>query len=246
MKKRIIIITIFIILVLLGIYLNRSYAHIYAKIESMGLISSEKKHTYTIGKNSKTNIVYVALGDSLTAGVGVNNYKESYPYLFSEYISKDSQIILKPQAIPGAKTQDVIDNLLEPTIKIQPGIITILIGVNDVHSNISKEVFKNNYDLILKRLTQETSAKIYIINIPYIGSESLILPPYNFYFDNNIKDFNEVLKQFALDYKLEYIDIYSPTFQSAKHDEYYSSDLFHPSALGYAMWAKIIYDSFNK
>ncbi len=245
MKKVVISISI-IILILLGIYLNRSYAHIYAKIESMGLISSEKTHTYTIGDNSNNKKIYVALGDSLTAGVGVDNYKESYPYLFSKYLSKDNQIILKPQAIPGAKSQDVIDKLLESTIKIQPDVITILIGVNDVHSNISKDVFKNNYDFILKRLTQETKAKIYIISIPYIGSESLILPPYNYYFDNNIKDFNEVLKQFALDYKLEYIDIYSPTFQSAKHDEYYSSDLFHPSVLGYAMWAKIIYDSFNK
>lgn len=174
MKKSIIYLTIFL-LVVLGIYLNRSYAHIYGKIDAMNLKSSDTKQMYVLGSEAREKIVYVAIGDSLTAGVGVDSYEQSYPYQLAQYLTQidTKNITLYPQAVPGAKTQDVIANLLDPTIKLQPNIITILIGVNDVHGNISKEEFENNYKTILKRLTEETNAKIYTITIPYIGAKKI-------------------------------------------------------------------------
>jgi lysophospholipase L1-like esterase len=46
---------------------------------------------------------------------------------------------------------------------------------------------------------------------------------------------------------VSYIDLYSPTLKEfKKSDSYYSTDLFHPSAKGYAFWANIIYDNFNQ
>lgn len=248
MKKRILILSL-LILVCVGIYLNRSYAYIYDKIDNMALTASNDKQTYTLGDTQALdkNIVYVALGDSLTAGVGVDTYEQSYPYLFAQKLAqKNMSITMYPYAIPGAKTKDVEDQLLDETIKTSPDIITILIGVNDVHGNIETIEFKNNYENILKRLVQETQAKIYIINIPYIGSPKLILPPHNLYFDKKTQEYNEILTELASQYKVEYIDLYTPTRESAKKELYYASDLFHPSYLGYTLWAQILYDSFNQ
>ena len=204
MKKRILTISL-LILVCVGIYLNRSYAYIYDKIDDMALTASNVKQTYSFGdaQTSNKNIVYVALGDSLTAGVGVDTYEQSYPYQFAQKLAqKNTYTTLYPYAIPGAKTKDLTGSLLESAIKTSPDIITILIGVNDIHGNIDTTEFKNNYESILKRLTRETRAKIYIINIPYIGSPKLILPPHNIYFDKKTQDYNEVLAQLATQYKV--------------------------------------------
>ena len=93
---------------------------------------------------------------------------------------------------------------------------------------------------------QETKAKIYIINIPFIGSNSLILPPYNYYFNFRTIEFNKIIEDLAQKNNISYIDLYSPTIKEFnKSDSYYSADLFHPSAKGYAFWAKIIYDDFE-
>jgi acyl-CoA thioesterase-1 len=247
MKRKVLVISILILLII-GIYLNRSYAHIYDKIGTMDSQSFNLKQTYAIGSSSKESLTYVAFGDSLTAGVGALTYEQSYPYQFAQKLFKKNKqpIKLIPFAIPGAKTNDAIHLLLDPTIKTNPDIITILLGVNDIHGNISKKDFIQNYEIILKKLKQETQAKIYIINIPYIGAPSLLMPPYDYYFDSQTQEFNETLKQMADENQVVYIDLYTPTRESAKQKEYYSPDLFHPSTLGYTLWAEILYDTFNQ
>ena len=130
--------------------------------------------------------------------------------------------------------------------KCPTDVITILFGVNDVHGFVSEEDFYAQYKAILEKLTKETNSVIYVINIPYIGAPSLILPPYNFYFDSQTKKFNTLLEKLADEYPIKYIDLYTPTRESAEQKEYYSSDLFHPSLIGYTLWTQILYDAFNQ
>lgn len=217
----------------------------------MALIQSQKEEQYIVN-NTKTKtlheITYVALGDSLTAGVGVENYVESYPYQIAQKISeKDKQQVnLKPYAVPGAKTNDVLPVLLEKTIKAKPDIVTVLLGVNDIHDRMSEDDFYSNYKVILERLTKETDAQIYVIAIPYIGAPNLILPPHSSYFNKQTRSFNKVLEKLVEEYPVNYIDLYTTTLEYSKKKEYYATDLFHPSYLGYTLWAQIIYDAFNK
>ena len=235
--------------VIVGIYLNRSYAHIYSKISEGNLKSPDINQTYLIkgDMNSIKTLTYFALGDSLTAGVGIDNYEQSYPYLLAQKIAGNNEIILKNLALPGLKSSDINGQITASTIVAKPDIVTLLTGVNDIHENISKTEFKKNYEQILEALTQKTSAKIYAINIPFLGADSLILPPYNYYFDFQTKEFNKIIKELAIKYKVSYIDLYTPTADEfKKYGPHYSKDLFHPSAVGYATWAKIIYANLDK
>lgn len=248
--------TVIIILVIIVLtYFNRSYAYIYQKIDEARLHSPDKLRTYVISNSNldknqtaKTNLVYAALGDSLTAGVGANDYKESYPYLLAQYFAgNDYRITLKDRAVPGAKTRDLLAGLLPGTIKDNPDIITILIGVNDVHGEISLDDFKKNYDNILKRITTETKAKVYVINIPFIGASNLLLPPYNYLFDIKTKKYNKIIKELAFKYNVKYIDLYTPTESLFKSNgSHYATDFFHPSAQGYKIWADLIYADTNQ
>lgn len=247
MKK----ITLFIILLILAtsvIYMNRAYAYIYDEIHNVNLRTPEKNQAYIIGNNANfKNLTYVALGDSLTAGAGTDNFKQSYAYLIAEKLVNKNNIIFKNRSELGYKSIDLINVMLPQVIADKPDIITLLIGVNDIHSLIPKEEFKKNYQQILETLTKETKSKIYLINIPFIGADNLILPPYNYYFDFQTKEFNKVIKDLANQYNLRYIDIYYPTAtEFKKANLYYSKDLFHPSAEGYAFWANTIYANFDK
>ncbi len=242
---------IVIVLLAIGLYFYIAHWYIYYKIGQGNLIAPDIERTYFMGHENQTakNLIYVALGDSLTSGVGVDDYQESFPALIAQkIISADkSQITLKDFSYPGYKTNDLINNLLPQAIAVQPDIVTLLIGVNDIHNQVSAGDFENNYRTILNRLTKETKAKIYLVSLPFIGSESLLYPPYNVYFDHETVRFNEIIKQLAGDYQLKYIDIYTPTVSTFKKDgAHYSRDLFHPSAEGYRLWAQIIYDHLDR
>ena len=246
MKKNILI--IFIILsVITFAYLNYSYSSIYNKIGEVLLSTPSDFKNYTMGTSTKT-LTYVALGDSLTVGVGVDSYMESYPYIFTEKISQKNNIKINliPLAQSGVRSMYVLNTLIEPVIKVNPDIITLFIGVNDVHGNISVKEFKNNYEDILQRLTKETNAKIYVINLPYIGTKNLIKFPYDYYFNMQTQKFNKSIEELAQKYNTEYVDLYSGFLKHDKDEAYYSLDLFHPNKKGYALWAEILYANFSK
>lgn len=253
MSKKFLIVILF--LVALTFYLNRAYAYIYDSINRASLPSPDKAGTYTLGYSaSPKELIYVALGDSLTAGVGVNQYEQSYPYLLAqkmlgnqEILNSSGEIILKDLAVPGFKTQDLINYSLTPTVELNPDVITLLIGVNDLHGQVSENDFRKNYQQILDTLTKKTAAKIYVIGLPPIGSNQLLLPPYNYYFRWQTKQFNQIIKDLANQYNLIYIDLATPTAVISKNNgPYYATDSFHPSAQGYEIWAKIIYDHLHQ
>lgn len=243
-KKLLISLGIFLLIV---IYLNRSYAYIYEHIDDVGFQSSVVQEEYVIGTDSLDTLEYVALGDSLTAGVGVDDYKESYPYQFAQKMSEGpNSILLKPLAMPGARTKDISSTFLDEVVSLDPDIITVLSGVNDVYGNVSNKDFERDYRELVKSIVSNTNSEVSLINLPYIGDASLILPPYNYYFDYKTKQFNNIIKKVAEENNLTYIDLYSQAKIFEQDNLYYSLDAFHPSASGYIKWASYIYENSSK
>jgi lysophospholipase L1-like esterase len=250
MTKKIVFKIIVLFFLAVGSLLLLTHHYIYYKIKEAGLIGSDKNHMYILNENAalSQNLTYVALGDSLTAGTGVDKYEDSYPYLVAKELSKSAgKISLEDFSYPGFRTDDLIKNLLVPAIAANPDIITLLIGTNDIHGNYRLTTFKTNYQNILEQLTKKTYAKIYVISIPYIGSNSLLLPPWNYYLDQRTASFNQVIQELAKTYKVKYVDIAKPTKELLKKNgPHYAADNFHPSAIGYAIWAKIIGEEILK
>lgn len=230
------------------LYLWLSYAYIYYKIGSIALPATDTIYSYTINPvNSEKSLTYTAIGDSLTAGVGVENYAQSYPYVLAQKLSAvTGNLTLKDFSYPGAKTSNIINDLLIPAIASKPDVITILIGTNDIHGRVSSEVFEENYIKILEQIQSQTNAKIYLISIPYLGSNALLLPPYNYYFHYRVNQYNTIIKSLAQTYNIDYIDLASPTVELSQHNTYYAADLFHPNAQIYELWANIIYDNLGR
>lgn len=225
-----------LVFILLGTYLYLAYRHIYVNHFDSG--SSYKQTTYYINPSAgKKPLEYVALGDSLTAGVGSNNYQQTYPFLVAEHLAGDRPLTLVNLAIPGAKTADVLKREVPQAIQQKPDYISLMVGVNDIHDLRTSKDFTANYNAIITALKKGTSAKIILINIPYLGSDMLIWPPYNFLFDLRTRQFNSIIKGIALEDNLQYVDIYN--LAPIKQD-LYSSDGFHPSEQGYLLMGEAI------
>ncbi|MFA6427648.1 MAG: SGNH/GDSL hydrolase family protein [Candidatus Magasanikbacteria bacterium] len=249
MKLRILIFVFFGLILLIGLYLNRSYARMYSTMSAKHLLPPSEQTHFTLGnEQAAITVTYIALGDSLTAGTGVDRAEDMYAYRIAERIAKKqtAKVEFVNLGVPGAVVKDLLDVQLTRAIEQKPTYITLLIGVNDVHARTPLLDFENQYEQIVKRLNQETNAKIAVISIPYVGAPSLFLPPYQYYFDNKTREYNRVIKNIANTYSLQYIDLYSAMEGSFKKDEgLYSEDLFHPGATGYYLWAEYIYANLN-
>jgi len=242
LRRRLAIALLFLIAV---IYLNRAYAHIYNHIDNMGLKEVNSQKTMEIANNeaASSTLVYVALGDSLSAGVGASSYEESFPYILGSYLAgNDYRLTLENLAVPGARTEYLASTLVPEALAADPDIVTLLIGINDIHGQVGLKQFRENYDSILNRLTNESKAQIYVINLPYIGAPNLLLPPYRAFFDLEARRYNKAIEELCLRYGVPYLDLYSKTEGLFKENgPHYSPYFFHPSAEGYRIWADLIY-----
>lgn len=245
MKKMHVVILIAIILVV-GAYLFGANAYIYHRIHQGNLVAPDTTHHYEIsGPEGGAPLVYAALGDSLTAGIGADTYEQSYPYRLAQKLAVRNAINLEVFAYPGLKSDELVANYLSRAIQAKPDIVTVLIGTNDIHNWVSSAEFEKNYRTLLVALSK-TNAKVYAVSIPYIGSNSLHLFPLNYYFDHEIAKFNAIVERLAAEYGATYVDIATPTKSLLKKDgPLYSRDSFHPSALGYSAWSTILYANIN-
>lgn len=239
------------VILFLGFYLYIAHFLIYYRLGHSEVKYLNRQALYEIGdtQGDSASLVYVALGDSFSSGQGAKSYEESFPYLLAVDLAKDkkTKVILQNFSVPGVRSAQVVSGQLEQAISAKADIVTLLVGTNDMHGGIDKELFKKNYIKILDELVIKTSAKIYIIGLPDTGRDGLLWPPYNYYFSQQTAQYNEIIKGLADDYALTYVDLENSLKSKVQDDDaYYSPDSFHPSAAGYKLWAQIIYDSFNR
>jgi len=255
MKKTIYLI-IFIIFAI-AIYLNRTYANIYNTIGKANLPAPAEKNYFfrsedVCGERSgispqqvKNNfscekIKIAFLGDSLTAGVGVNELAHTYPYLVAQKIANEQkkQVEVLNLGIPGATSADVLNNQVKLTNDFKPDEVYLFIGTNDMHNFVPLPKFYENLANILQGLNVKP---VTMLNIPYLGSSKSFLPPYQTYFDWQTKKYNQIIKQVATDNNILYSNIYSQTISIFKKNKlFYANDNFHPNDEGYKMIAEAI------
>ncbi|MFA5020451.1 MAG: SGNH/GDSL hydrolase family protein [Patescibacteria group bacterium] len=244
----IIILVLAVLAIISGVYLNRAYAFIYSKFR---LVQPPAVRDYltekTLSEKSQL-ITYVALGDSLTSGVGASSVSSTLPALLAEKISaeKGLMVAVKNLGAPGATSFELLTGQVLDAARYNPEIITLFIGTNDLHNFVPLEKFKGNLLAAIGALQHSTQADIYLINLPYLGAKDLVLSPYDLYFEWELKKYNAAVSEAAQATGVRLIDLYSISEQPLKADSnLYCSDRFHPSDRGYALWADLIYGDFK-
>ena len=121
-------------------------------------------------------IVYVALGDSTGAGVGAR--EGGYvARLFTRILERRPGSKLSNLCVSGATTADLMRSQLERGVALNPDLVTVGIGINDIGHGLTLEQFSKNYEEIITTLKQKTHARIVVTNLPDISSAPRIPGP---------------------------------------------------------------------
>lgn len=230
------------------IYLNQTYAYFYHFQGDHFLVNPAYPEVLQFNEKLKSDPQkIVVLGDSLMAGTGSSKVEESLAFQIAKNLAGDnSKLSLVNLARPGVGVKDVLDRQVPLAINQKPDFVILLIGVNDVHNRMLSGTFRDYYSKILESLKQNTQAEIYVVNIPYLGSNLILYPPWNDALDARTKHFNQIVKDVATNSNISVLDLYGQFKNDfTKTSDLYSIDQFHPSDKGYALWADFISANIN-
>ena len=182
---------------------------------------------------------YVALGDSYTIGTSVAA-AERWPNQLVARLA-DSVVRLDLVAnlgVNGYTSQDVIDDELPELDALQPQVVSLLIGVNDVVQGVPEERFRENAVHILDEVVARIGAtRIFVVSTP----DYTVTPAGADYGDPTqqsagIRRNNEILQELAQAREIAFIDIYDISLEAANDRSLVADDGLHPSGAQYARW----------
>ena len=154
---------------------------------------------------------------------------------------------LQNLCVSGATTDDLIRGQLEQAVSLNPDLVTVGIGINDVGHGLTLEQFSKNYETILSTLKEKTHAQIVVTNIPDVSSAPRIPDSMRSTYQRQIDQFCKRLVEIAEQYGVTIFDIYTITKDELpSHPEYFSNDGFHPSDEGYELWATQMWPTVAK
>ena len=186
-----------------------------------------EKNLDLISKNQNNKIVF--MGDSITEG-----WTQMNPLflLNKNYINR---------GISGQTTPQMLIRFKPDVIDLNPNAVIILAGTNDIAGNTGPSSIKMITDNIfsMSDLALKNNIKVAI---------SSILPVFKYPWNENIIDpfktiitINDILKKYALNNNLFYIDYYSSLVDSRPGlKSKYTTDEVHLNKEGYMVISKIV------
>jgi lysophospholipase L1-like esterase len=187
-----------------------------------------------------TRPVYVAIGASDAFGVGTDRPdRDNWPTVLAGKLdSLGTPVHLINLGIPGALVSQANRDELPIAVDAQPTIVTVFLGVNDLDAGVSLTAYIANLRTLLAGLSTQTSAHIFVGNLP-----DITLLPYFARKGNTsalhaqVAHWNDAIATLCKQEHDVLVDIFSTWGQLADHPEYVASDGFHPSTAGAAQLA---------
>lgn len=201
-------------------------------------------HARTLPLDHGALVLYVALGDSTVEGIGATSPGANYvSRLHARLRTVYPRASVANLGLGGATAADVVTDQLERAVLLRPHLVTLSIGPNDITGRVPVQAYAGHVDTIFRRLTQETSAVVVANLLPdlaitprFRGREAA--PAVG----GLTVRFNEALTRAARSYGVEVVDLYQPSrAEIPRRPELVAADGYHPSDLGYARWAELLW-----
>ncbi|VAW36887.1 Arylesterase precursor [hydrothermal vent metagenome] len=167
-------------------------------------------------KANSINFTILALGDSLTEGLGVAEM-DSYPALLQKSLANNIKVI---NAGLSGETSAGLKNRLNWVLKQKPDLTILNIGANDAMRGLPLDLTKNNIDEIITRIKAANSDVILAGMQIYanLGKEY-------------VHNFNAIYPKLAVKHNIPLIPFFLEHI--AGKAEFNQNDLLHPNAKGY-------------
>lgn len=198
--------------------------------------SVSKYNSFWIAKaNVSGDITYLALGDSATQSIGASNPMKGYVGLIIRDIEdrtgKSVRIVNVSKT--GAKMDDYLKDQAPIIATLNPDIVTIEIGANDI-ANFNAIEYRAKFKKVLKTLPDGS----FVANMPLFNSRPGST--------QNAKDASKIIEEELHTYpKLKFVNLQAETEQNQSIFGF-APDLFHPNNLSYKNWASAFLKRINK
>lgn len=191
-------------------------------------------------------VLYVALGDSTVQGVGASSARTNYvSRLEARLRERYPRARTVNLGVAGATSYDVLEEQLARAVALEPHLVTLSIGPNDITAKVPVETYAENLDAILGRLSADTEAVVVVNLLP-----DLAVTPRFRNRDSAARvgrmsaEFNEVVARMAKRHGAVVVDLYGASRREVPgHPELLAADGYHPSDLGYARWAELMWEA---
>ncbi len=181
------------------------------------LISSCNNSSIKLEKLSSKAVI-LAFGDSLTYGTGATD-EQAYPSILAKLTSRE----IINEGIPGEITRDGVQRLPKLLDEIQPELLILIHGGNDMIKKIAKQTISDNLGKMI------AAAKQRDISIILVG-----VPEPKLLISSSSDIYQSIAEQFQIPADLD-------TLPEILSTPSLKSDLIHPNAEGYRLLAKNIH-----
>ena len=198
-------------------------------------------------------------GDSITdtdrgadgapdAGLG-----HGYAYLVATRLSADnpaSRLIFRNRGVSGNKIHDLAFRWEEDAIALRPGLLSILIGINDTAAEMSLEEFGEAYDSLLER------TKAALPNVRLVLCEPFALLPREAdgrpnVWETDVRERARIVEKLAKKYGAPFVR-FQKVFDDARKcapAEHWLYDGIHPTHAGHQLmadeWIRVVSEFYR-
>jgi lysophospholipase L1-like esterase len=178
---------------------------------------------------------YVALGDSYTIGTGASSQEHAWPSIIAARLGAE----LTNPAVNGYTTLDLIRDELPLLKRLNPDLVSVLIGVNDLVQGRTSEQYRRSLREIYEAVAGRT---VFTVSIP---TWSFVPAAADFggadQVDRLTGLFNEIAREESDARGYLWIDIGPASISGIGTRGWIASDQLHPGDAQYAVWADVIW-----
>lgn len=177
---------------------------------------------------SKGQIVFI--GDSIT---------DLYP--LDTYYS-DLDLAVYNRGIGGDTTLGLKDRLDISVFDLEPKVIVMMIGINDINGGRSVSSIIETYSQIVREIkVRLPNTKLYCISVLPLNKDIESYTPHNA--DNKNKqvlELNILIEQLTMEVNASYLDLHSLVLDGVYLNKEYSDDGIHLNANGFKVWTDVL------
>lgn len=177
---------------------------------------------------------YLALGDSLTQGVGApDEATGSFPALLAErWRGEGCTVELQNAGVSGYTSEQILDEEVPQIDEFKPTLITFQAGGNDLVNGVTVDDYRERVDDILDDAADSGARVIVLAQNEWYrapGGQGYTTP-------EAVAEFDSVLIEEAKSHEAEFVDM-RPLYKRQADENMWVDDGLHPTGEAYTQWA---------